>query len=463
MVEKDLERLLDALPLEDGMRISFHHHLRNGDDVLNPVLKAIMDRGYKHLHLKASALFPVHKQVVKALKSGCVTDITTNYVSGPVADHLSKEGLEGSLTMQTHGGRARSIIEGGSPIDIAFIAAPAVDESYNASGVEGKNPCGSLGYAIEDAQHAAVKVLVTDTLTTIEHVQIEGRHIDHVLKVDSIGDTSGIESGTLAISSDPIKLKIAREAMRLLKALDAIQEGVSFQSGAGGVSLAVTAMFNDYLKTHGLKASFYSGGITAGHVEALEEGLVGRLYDVQCFDKRAIASLKQNEAHIPISASDYANPSNASRVIGDLDIVLLGASEVDLDFNVNVTSDSYLNLIGGSGGHSDTAEDSRLTIVVAPLIKARTPLIQDRVQTITTPGAHVDCVVSERGIAVNPARRDLIRSLEKTSLPIMSIEEMQALAHHYTKRPAAVKKGDVIGIVESRSGGRLDTIHKKVV
>ena len=42
----------------------------------------------------------------------------------------------------------------------------------------------------------------------------------------------------------------------------------------------------------------------------LEEGLVERLYDVQCFDLDAIHSLGKNLNHIPISASVYANPND---------------------------------------------------------------------------------------------------------------------------------------------------------
>ncbi len=462
MKHERLGELLDGLDLRDGMCVSFHHHLRNGDKTLNLVMQALHERGLKELHLMASALFPVHKPILPLIKDGTIADITTNYMNGPIAECLSNHGLKGSLTMQTHGGRARSIVEGDNVIDVAFIAAPAVDKAKNASGVHGKNACGSLGYAIEDSLYAKRKVLVTDNLVdTLEDPQIQGDAIDDVLLVKTLGDAEGIMSGTLKITKDPLGLKIAREALRLLQALDVFEDGVSFQSGAGGISLAITKGFNDIMRERGLKASFYSGGITRYHVDALEGGLVDKLYDVQCFDDAAIESLKKNANHHAISASNYANPNNANRVIKDLDVVILGASEIDTDFNVNVTTDSYGTIIGGSGGHSDTAEDAKLSVIVSPLLKARTPLIRERVRTITTPGKHIDCLITERGIAINPKRRDLLEKLKDTRLPLFSIEELMAKAHAFTGKPKVSHPGDKIGVVESRHGSTLDNLYKK--
>ena len=42
-----LEEVLDALPLTDGMTLSFHHHLRNGDYVLQTVMEAVHKQGVK--------------------------------------------------------------------------------------------------------------------------------------------------------------------------------------------------------------------------------------------------------------------------------------------------------------------------------------------------------------------------------------------------------------------------------
>ena len=460
---KNLDALLDALSLHDQMSLSFHHHLRNGDAVLNLVLEAILHRGYKDLNLYPSAIFPIHHTIETAIKEGKIHNITTNYINGPVALALKEKGLKGTLKMQSHGGRARAIIEDENTIDIAFIAAPAVDEKGNASGLEGPSACGSLGYVIEDVKHAKTKVLITDhTVSKLDNPQISSSDIDYLLTVDSIGDASGIMSGTLKPTNDPLNLKIARLSQAFLQASGMIQENVSYQSGAGGTSLAITKMFIETLKNQGLTASFFTGGITAQHVQALEAGLVKDLYDVQCFDLTAIESLRKNKAHHAISASDYANPNNTKRKIKDLDIVILGASEIDYAFNVNVTTDSYHTIIGGSGGHSDTAEDAKLTVVVSPLLKARLSLIKKSVSAITTPGEHIDVLITERGIAINPKRQDLLKRFENSPLPIMTIEALQALAYQFTGIPKpTVKPKKIIGTIESRHGQKLDSLYGK--
>lgn len=42
-----LEEAIEKSGLKDGMTISFHHHLRNGDQVVNLVTQAIAARGSK--------------------------------------------------------------------------------------------------------------------------------------------------------------------------------------------------------------------------------------------------------------------------------------------------------------------------------------------------------------------------------------------------------------------------------
>ncbi len=458
-----LDALLEALPLKDGMRLSFHHHLRNGDGIINPILTKIDALGYKDIHLSPSAIFPSYTSIETLLKKEKVASITTNYLNGPVANYLALHGSETCLKMQTHGGRARAIIEGENSIDIAFIAAPTVDKTGAASGLYGPSACGSLGYAMEDVAHAKLKIFVTDHFVdAIENPQIHHQHIDYLLILDSIGDARGIVSGTTTITRDPIGVSIARRAAQLIEDLDIIKPGFSFQSGAGGVSLRVTDYIKAYMQRNAIKAKFFSGGITKYHVEMLEMGLVEKLYDVQCFDLEAIKSLKRNATHHAISAHDYANPNNPRRIIKDLDVVILGATEIDLDFNVNVTTDSFNTIIGGSGGHSDTASDAFVSIIVTPLLKARTSVIKTRVNTITTLGKHVDCLVTERGIAINPRRKDLIAQLKNSRLDIVSIDTLMQRATAYTGHPKeTTHKGKKIGVVEDRDGTIIDTLHAK--
>jgi citrate lyase subunit alpha/citrate CoA-transferase len=461
---KTFEEFYKKVDIHSKKNISFHHHLRNGDAVLNTVLGYYVKENVQQINLFPSAIFPSYLAILDLLKNKQINDITTNYMNGPVAEYISENGLIGTLKMQTHGGRARAIEEGLSKIDIAYIAVPYCDMLGNAVGYKGINKCGSLGYAIPDSEYANTVVLVTDKLVeeTISNPEIFAKNVDYIVVVDSIGDKEGIVSGTTQITTNPIGVKIAKNTSRLLEELGMIKEGFSFQSGAGGVSLRVTKDVRDIMKQNQIKASFFSGGITKYHVDMLEEGLVEKLYDVQCFDLVAVESLNRNNNHIPIGASRYANPINENQVIKDLDIVILGAAEIDLEFNVNVTTDSHGTIFGGSGGHSDTATESKLCVIVSPLIKGRLPIIKDKVTTITTLGKNVDCFVTERGIAINPCRTDLIQALEHSKLPIMSISDLQQVAHKFTNIPKNIKNsGKIIGVVEDRTLDIIDSLYQK--
>ena len=50
--------------LKDGMTISFHHHLRNGDYVLNMVLEEAAAMGLKDLTVNASSNFDNHAPIL---------------------------------------------------------------------------------------------------------------------------------------------------------------------------------------------------------------------------------------------------------------------------------------------------------------------------------------------------------------------------------------------------------------
>jgi citrate lyase subunit alpha/citrate CoA-transferase len=162
-----------------------------------------------------------------------------------------------------------------------------------------------------------------------------------------------------------------------------------------------------------------------------------------------------------MSASMYGNPHNRGAVVNNLDVMILGATEIDLDFNVNVTTGSTGIIMGGSGGHSDTAAGAKLSIVVTQLTKGRLPIVVDRVTTVTTPGETIDVVVTERGIAVNPKRTDLIESLSHTELPIMAIQELKAIAEDMTGVPEKIGfEEKIVAVVEYRDGTVIDVVKK---
>lgn len=459
---KSLSELFDLLQIHDGMTLSFHHHLRNGDAVFNMVLDEIKKRNLKDMVLAPSSIFPNNDRLAELIENGNVTKIYTNYLNGKTADVITAGKMKDLLIMNTHGGRARAISTGELKIDVCFAAAPCSDKFGNTNGIDGPSACGALGYIIPDIKYAKKKVIITDHLVSqVEYQEIDGKYVDYVLVVDKIGEQSGIVSGTTKITKDPVGLKIARDTAQILNELGMIKNGFSMQTGAGGISLAVTAEVKKIMMEKGVKASFASGGITGYFVEMLEQGLIDKLYDVQCFDLEAVRSYRENKNHLPMSSSKYANPYDPEVIVNHLDFVILGATEIDLDFNVNVTTSSMGRIIGGSGGHADAAYGADVTVITTNLLKGRLPIIKKAVTTITTPGEDVDILVTERGIAINPRRQDLIDKLKNSKLNIMPIEKLLEIAHRLSGVPKELPKSDkVVGVVMYRDGSIIDTLYE---
>ena len=141
--------------------------------------------------------------------------------------------------------------------------------------------------------------------------------------------------------------------------------------------------------------------------------------------------------------------------------MVLGATEIDTDFNVNVHTDSNGRIIGGSGGHTDVAEEAKLTVIVAPLTRARMSIVVDKVITTSTPGSSVDLLVTQYGIAVNPACPDLKQKLAAAHLPVKDIRELRKLALQINGPAAAyVRHSDrVVAKVMGRDGKLQDEIY----
>lgn len=461
----NLEEVFRRIPVKDGMTLSFHHHFRNGDGVLNMVLATAAKLGIKNLNIAISSVFPVHAPLVDHIKTGVVTGIDTNYMSGPVAEAISRGVLSRPVIMRTHGGRARAIECGQLKIDVAFIAAPAADDYGNINGVMGSAACGSLGYAIPDAEYADHVVAVTDYLCEypLSPVSISQTRVDYVVKVDNIGDPSGIVSGSTKVTKDPVGLKIAQTAANVIKAAGLIKEGLSFQTGAGGASLATAHYIGKMMEETGVTASFAMGGITSYLVDMLNRGLLRKITDVQGFDLEAVRSIGTNPNHIEVSAGIYANPFNSGCIVNKLDTVFLGATEIDTDFNVNVTTGSNGVIMGGSGGHSDAAAGAKLTLIVANLIRGRLPIVRDKVLTVTTPGETVDVLVTERGIAVNPLRKDLLDKMLAAGLPVKDIHELKREAEKIAGVPQAIQTSErIVAVVEYRDGTIIDVVRQVI-
>ena len=459
----DLDSAFAAVGLRDGAVISFHHHLRNGDGVLNMVLAVAARLGIKDLTVAASSLFPVHAPLVEHLRSGVVSKIFTAYASGPVADAISSGMLAAPMVMQTHGGRARAIQSGELHIDVAFIAAPAADDYGNISGSLGRAACGPLGYAMVDAEYAECVVAITDHVVPYPAcpIDIHQDRVDFVVKVDCIGDPAGILSGTTRPTQNPIGRLIASTAASVIEASGLLTDEFSFQTGAGGISLAVAQELSQVMHRLKVQGSFAAGGVTGSLCDMLDAGLFRNIFDVQCFDLKAVESYRSEPRHMSMSAALYANPHCRGAVVDRLDAMILGAAEVDLDFNVNVTTGSNGRILGGSGGHADTADGSKLAIVTTQLASSAGPKIVDRVRCITTPGSTIDVLVTEAGVAVNPARPDLADRMQAAGLKVRSITELRAAAAALASAAAPKKdEGRVVAVVEYRDGSVIDVVRE---
>ena len=458
-----LREAISAAGLRDGMTVSFHHHLRSGDYVINIVMNEIAAMGIKNLTVNASSLFDVHAPLAEHIKSGVITKIITDYMSAGLGKYISAGIMEQPVEFMTHGGRPTAIMQGKTPIDVAFVAAPAADGDGNCTGKIGRSACGSLGYAFADAEYAKKTIIITDGLCEkLEEPSIDGKFVDFVVCVDEIGDPRGIVSGTTTITRDPVGLIMARDAADVIKYSGLLKAGFSFQTGAGGASLAAAKFLMDIMLEEKIRGSFGLGGITGYMVDMLRAGCFEELRDVQCFDLKAVESIRTDPRHHEIGAFEYASPANGHAWVNSLDAVILGATEIDTDFNVNVHTDSAGIIMGGSGGHSDTAAGAKLAMVIAPLFRARQPIITDRVNCVSTPGKDIDVLVTQYGIAVNPKNEELRDRLIRAHMPVVSIEELKAKAESLCGVPKALEHGErVVAKVIGRSGEVQDLIYRK--
>ena len=447
--------------LKDGMTVSFHHHLRNGDYVLNQVMDTIAQLGIRDLNVNASSVFDAHAPLLEHMRSGVVTNLSADYIAATVGRAISRGILPNPVQFRTHGGRPSDISLGRTPIDVAFIAAPTADPMGNCSGKYGKSACGSLGYAFADAMYAKKVIVITDNLVPypMQDYSISEDYVDYVVTVDAIGDPKGIVSGTTRITRDPVGLVMASHAAKVIEASGLLTDGFSFQTGAGGASLAAAKFLKDIMLKKGIQGSFGLGGITGYMVDMLHAGCFKSLMDVQCFDLDAVESIKTDPRHREISALQYAAPGK-SAAVDSLDVVILGATEIDTDFNVNVHTDSNGYIMGGSGGHSDTAAGSKLCMIIAPMFRARLPIVTDHVTCISTPGKDVDVLVTQGGIAVNPKNAELMYNLKAAGLPVVDIHELKQKAERITGVPQKLPKGDrVVAEVIDRYGNLQDKIY----
>ncbi len=462
-VVKNLKEALRKAGLKDGMTISTHHHLRNGDIVTNLLFDTIKEMKIKNIRWFPSASFPVHSHLIKYLEDGTIHHIEGS-MNGPLGKFTSEGKMKGVGVLRSHGGRYQSIQDGEVHIDIAVIAAPTSDPFGNATGDQGKSACGLLGFALADSEYADKVIVVTDNLIPFPCVpwQIQGNNVDYVVQVDSLGDPAKIVSGTTEVTKSPDRLLIAEYVAQFLDETGIMKDGFSLQAGAGGINLAFLLFLKEKMKQKNVKARFMRGGSTKYLVEMLEGGLIDYILDGQTFDLEGVRSMRENHNHVntnPFTSYNFHGKGNFASMV---DAVVLGATEVDVNFNANVVTHSDGYLLHGIGGWQNCLY-SKCTILAIPSFRDRIPVIVDEVTTLCGPGELIDVIITERGICINPKRKDLMKVLENSNLPIRNIKELKKEINEICGgKPAKPKlnKNNVVAIIKWVDGTVLDSVFE---
>ena len=458
-----LKEALIKCGLKNGMTISTHHHFRDGDLVGTEIFDIAHELGVKDLMWFPSASFPCHEPMTKYLEDGTIHHIEGS-MNGALGRFTSLGKMKGLGVLRSHGGRYQAIQDGDVHIDIAVIAAPTADPFGNANGVNGPAACGLLGFALADSQYADKVIVVTDNLVPFPCIpwQIHGNYVDYVVVQDKIGIPEKIVSGTTEITKSPDRLLLAEWSAQFCDEAGIIHDGFSFQAGAGGTALSIGIYFSEILRERGWKARFARGGSNKYLVRMLEEGLTEYILDGQTFDLEGVRSMRENPGHVntsPFTSYNYHGKGNFASMV---DVTILGATEVDVNFNANVVTHSDGYLLHGIGGWQNCLF-AKCVILPVPLFRDRMPVIRDEVTTICGPGELIDVIVTERGIAINPLRTDLIEKMKNSSLPIKTIHELKAEAEKICGVPDLPKFSDeVVAVVKWVDGTVLDSIRRVI-
>ena len=460
---KSLKEALKKAGLKDGMTLSTHHHLRNGDVLTNFLFDTIKEMGIKNIRWFPSASFPCHQHLIPYLEDGTIHHIEGS-MNGPLGRFTTEGNMKGIGVLRSHGGRYQSIQDGEVHVDLAVIAAPTADPFGNATGDRGKSACGLLGFALADSEYADKVIVVTDNLVPFPCYpwQIQGNNVDYVVEIDSLGDPSKIVSGTTEVTKSPDRLLIAEYVAQFFEDAGILKDGFSFQAGAGGTNLAFALFLKEKMKEKGIKARFIRGGSTKYLVQMLEEGLTDYILDGQTFDLEGVRSMRENPGHVntsPFTSYNYHGKGNFASII---DAVVLGATEVDVNFNANVVTHSDGYLLHGIGGWQNCLF-AKCTILAIPSFRDRIPVIVDEVTTVCGPGELIDVIITERGIAINPKRKDLIKAMNNSNLPIRKIEdiksEIDSICGGAPAKPK-INKEKVVAVVKWVDGTVLDSVFQ---
>ncbi|MCP4567250.1 MAG: hypothetical protein GY841_06695 [FCB group bacterium] len=477
---------LDAVMelIDDGDMISYPHYYRTGDNGLRLVVEKLRQTGKKDIVIYGNAFFDhTDPWLAEAIRDGIIGGLYGNPYRKLGAHIVSGELLPWVSVGFSHGNRVRKIQTGEVQIKVAFGPVPMADRFGNANGLQGKEDelCGPIGLFGADAEYADYTCLLAGTIsdTLILPTPISMETVDFVVPVEGVGNNSGIGSGTLDVGkarSNPFNAQVAKNVTRVMKAAGVVKDNFAFQVGSGA-GLLVLENIRTMLKENNIRANFTIGGITSMHVEMLEEGTVRHLMHGQLFEpnRKMFDSMLNHPNHHEITTAYYASVANKESAVNMLDLAVLSALEVDLEFNLNTVCAGG-RIIGGIGGGQDVAAGADLTIIFLPLATGKNgkgfPKVVDKVYTRTTPGEVIDAVVTEEYAAINPQSKGSYQAAIREragefGLQLVSIEElhqksMDKAAEFGMTPPPLETTDEVVHAIEWRDGTLLDVIHKTV-
>jgi citrate lyase subunit alpha/citrate CoA-transferase len=188
-------------------------------------------------------------------------------------------------------------------------------------------------------------------------------------------------------------------------------------------------------------------------------GILKNVNTCQCFDTVSVDFVR-NHLEATSTIGEYSDPTMKGRNTDLLDTVILGATEVDVGFNVNVNTHSDGRMLHGIGGHQDVSAAANLTIITVPVYRKKNPVVLEKVTTVSTPGDIIDAIVTNQGIAINPKRKDLLKLL-RGKIDLLDITDLNKIAYDETGGPQDKKLGsNIIGITKYFDGSVLDNIYQ---
>jgi citrate lyase subunit alpha/citrate CoA-transferase len=88
-------------------------------------------------------------------------------------------------------------------------------------------------------------------------------------------------------------------------------------------------------------------------------------------------------------------------------------------------------------------------------------IIRDRVTTVSAPHQSVDAIVTDQGIAINPARKDILKKLKGSPINLVDIKDLRDIAYAEAGKPDEPEYMDrIVSLVQFRDGTFLDTIRQ---